>query len=686
MPRCIVKGCPHATTNNSVSIGVTLHTFPYNYEKIKKWLQQIGQDFGNLDAFAECIMDIEKYNSFRLCSAHFTQDSYIAHGTKIYLRTDAIPTLFPVRDFPTATEENVISATCKPPQVDLQTRHFSVGQMVQTANVSTCTDPYHAMKDASTCTEPYPLLLKTVPCYTLRNSYSGNESKFAMKSVGTFQLIPQFDVSTSTDPMFGKKNAYTYANLPFSYANGPTADKVIQWPEYEQNFDGEIWKIKHDHFYVSSRPPSTNVKNQKPVEKVKPQADSYQEFESDTSTDSTSLMKKIIKEDPDYIPEDESMSDTDTSCEDDLPLDEMCPVLEHLINLLKMNKRRVQMKKMTQKILNNALEIVYLLTGEEYNVVRNNADSTKRLEPCTDKIPIKFGDVAVYFSMEEWDYIEENKELYKDVLKQELHTWNIYPDHLKPNNVTENVNTEEYNPSWSLEQQRKSLKQDELPDFHNDRMEESCESNSAPFQYKQQVRESDRLRANYDSGGNCRNTRKRISKYGEYLSKKSIWENDQQPHLVEKPYNCTECGKQFKFKYWFSLHQKILPNEKSVQCQNCGEHFFSKCTFTAHQKLHSRKKCHQCKTCGKLFALKRTLTEHRKTHNREKPHECSLCNKRLSSKYYLVVHKRLHTGEKPHACPDCDKTFSSQQALNYHLITHTGIKLKSMKRRSTRSK
>ncbi|KAG8538140.1 hypothetical protein GDO81_023238 [Engystomops pustulosus] len=100
---------------------------------------------------------------------------------------------------------------------------------------------------------------------------------------------------------------------------------------------------------------------------------------------------------------------------------------------------------MTRKILNLALEIIYLLTGEDYVVVkkireedegRSRKQDRIRLSPpernryqeildltnkitelLTGEIPIRCQDVSIYFSMEEWDYIEEHKDQYENIIK-----------------------------------------------------------------------------------------------------------------------------------------------------------------------------------------------------------------------------------------------------------------------------
>lgn len=93
MPRCIVQGCPHYSGRKNSTPGVTFHMFPKNLATIKMWLQQINQNFGDVDAFAQGVLE-GKAGVIRICSAHFAIECYRFVGSQKMLLEDAVPTIF----------------------------------------------------------------------------------------------------------------------------------------------------------------------------------------------------------------------------------------------------------------------------------------------------------------------------------------------------------------------------------------------------------------------------------------------------------------------------------------------------------------------------------------------------------------------------------------------------------------
>ncbi|XP_053568325.1 gastrula zinc finger protein XlCGF66.1-like [Bombina bombina] len=79
-----------------------------------------------------------------------------------------------------------------------------------------------------------------------------------------------------------------------------------------------------------------------------------------------------------------------------------------------MNKHR---KQMAEQFLSQALGIICLLTGEEYAIVKKRP-SHSSIHRQSGEVPIKCDDVAMHFTMEEWEFIEGHKELYKDVMME----------------------------------------------------------------------------------------------------------------------------------------------------------------------------------------------------------------------------------------------------------------------------
>ncbi|XP_073519188.1 uncharacterized protein [Phyllobates terribilis] len=433
------------------------------------------------------------------------------------------------------------------------------------------------------------------------------------------------------------------------------------------------------------------------------------------------------------------------------------------------------MDKMVERILHLTLEILFRLTGEDYTVVKTSSGrcqdpvsegwgrplspitgppphllihedindqkilelAYKMIELLTGEVPIRCQDVAVYFSMEEWEYLEGHKDPYKDIMME-------VPQPLTSPDLSSKRTTPERCPRRLLPQDCKQEHPNDPQDHQGEdlthinttetyvRVDERCKEEIPTYDYPddctrrsdgQEIFKSDDLEIPQDtievnaitpditsflhskdlssdpmkhvlSSDSLPTTKENKNKkmsitkrtapkakktfsgseYGNIFTvSKSILKH-QKLHTADNRFSCSICGRCFNQKSDFNIHQRTHTGEKPFSCSECGKCFNRKARLNIHQRTHTGEKPFSCSECGLCFNQKAHLNNHQRTHTGEKPFSCSECGKCFNQRSDLINHQRIHTGVKPFSCSECGKCFNQKSHLVKHQRTHTGEK------------
>ncbi|KAM3913726.1 oocyte zinc finger protein XlCOF8.4-like isoform 6-T8 [Leptodactylus fuscus] len=429
-----------------------------------------------------------------------------------------------------------------------------------------------------------------------------------------------------------------------------------------------------------------------------------------------------------------------------------------VIDSLKMEKDKSHITKIILKL---TLEIIYMLTGEDYTVVKKI--SGERVTPCsspcvserwsrtqspipgpphhhslihemsnekkildltnkiiellTGEVPIRCQDVTLYFSMEEWEYLEEHKDLYKNVMMED-HQPVTSPD------VSRNRDL----PETCVSPQLCHLEDpDVLPeDFHllcgmshldRSKLEISLDGLSNPPETTKisetsctPISSPDSFNSDHNSIRNFQqDTNEPVLYEKENLSHTTIpIDKEQIPdfpsvHIKEEPISSNEDytrnpSAHIKEEPWdggngtdiytptdhlpqySSAHIELFVSyeekpfmSNDIDLTTSPTEYVSSASMDINN-IQTADKPYTCVECGKCFKLKSYLIAHQRRHTGEKPYSCLECGKCFSRMSNLANHKKVHTGEKPFSCSECGKSFARNSNLVVHQRVHTGEK------------
>ncbi|XP_073404081.1 oocyte zinc finger protein XlCOF8.4-like [Dendrobates tinctorius] len=357
-------------------------------------------------------------------------------------------------------------------------------------------------------------------------------------------------------------------------------------------------------------------------------------------------------------------------------------LLYERIFLIYPSRMDMDRETMVERMLHLTLEILFWLTGEDYTVVKKTSRERcqapvsegwgrpqspktgppphplihedikdqkileltyKMIELLTGEVLIRCQDVAIYFSMEEWEYLQGPKDLYKDIMME-------VPQPLTSPVLSGKRTTPERCPRPLLQDCEQ-----ENPSVHQDHQGEDLTHINTTETY---VRGDEWCKVEiptYDYPDDCTRSEGQVT---SAIFKSDLTEVTAiTPDISSSLHIHSKDLSSDSFKpVQTSDSQTIMENKRHIQNQTA---------LKAQMSLSSAE-------IRNDFSLKMSLVTHKQIHTER--FSCSQCGKYFNQKSEFVRHERVHTGKKPYSCSDCGKCFNQKS----HLVGHQGKSLEEI--------
>ncbi|XP_073450334.1 uncharacterized protein [Aquarana catesbeiana] len=399
---------------------------------------------------------------------------------------------------------------------------------------------------------------------------------------------------------------------------------------------------------------------------------------------------------------------------------------------------------MTERIMDLTLEIIYLLTGESCPPVKSgdhltirvpSSHSSKLKRKNRKKILEVTKKIAELLTGEEWKYLEEHKDLYKDVMMENQPpltspdgSSNGNPPEKCPRPLSSQKSTQEDHtiphhhpvdgsskrnppercprPPYSrdstrehqtipqhhqaeellnikikVEEEETYVGDDQLPMAEVGMMTKSEQEESFLLidedgcDFWNTAERRSMLSAGVNP--NTQNIRRRPSWLKKSMDPSDQGESSHQSFTISadvhlKSHTADRSTGPFNPQISSLPQDGVHPGENLFTCLVCGKHFTRKGSLIAHLRIHTGERPFSCADCSKTFIHKGDLARHKKVHMGERPYSCSECGKSFIYKEILVRHQRIHSDERPYPCSECEKSFHNKNNLDKHQRIHTG--------------